>query len=241
VKYWQVAGYRRNKNLFLEGVEGTLLDRVVRRGSVELARLLGVGCRVVLSEQTVEYPLVFSHLPPPPCRVLDFGCNENILSIQLAALGYDVVGMGLAPYPFSHPNFRFLQADILSWKPEPDAFDCVLSVSTMEHIGLGYGVEGDEGGDRHALAKLLEALRPGGRLIVTVPAGRPCIRRGMRIYDAERLRALIPGIQELRFFAKPSRYGAWRETDEATIASLTYDRYNATSPVQGVAFVVAQP
>ncbi len=194
------------------------------------------------SEQTIEYPLLFHALPEPPRTVLDFGCVENVLPIILCNLGYEVAGLDFLPYPFSHPRFRFSQHDILTWEPPRDAFDVVVSISTIEHVGLGYsGDPADAAGDKHAVEKLWTALKPGGLLYITLPAGRPTIRRGYRTYDAASVRALVPSIERLRFFAKASRNGTWDPVeDHASVASIEYDQYESLYPTQAVAVVEAR-
>jgi hypothetical protein len=155
-------------------------------------------------------------------------------------LGYKVTGLDVRPYPFSHPNFNFIQADILTWQPPVGAFDAVISISTLEHIGLGgYGDPLNKQGDMLALEKLWQALSQGGRLYLSLPFGRPCQRRGMRIYDESGIKELVGDMEVFRVFAKPSRYGSWREVSSQEAGSLVYEDYLSVLPVQAVAFIVA--
>ena len=233
--------YNRNKNIFLEQVAKSLPLKMVNN----FARLFGSyftgDVKVVFSERIIEYPLLFQHLKPGPCRIFDFGCVEDLLPIHLASLGYHVTGMDFRPYPFTHKNFRFIQRDILSWFSPTEEFDFVISISTIEHVGLSaYGDPIRDEGDKIAVEKLWHCLRKGGDLIITVPAGKPCIERGMRIYDGQAIRKSIPEIHTLKFFYKPSRYGDWQETTEDVISKLTYDNYYSPSPAQGLAFIVSK-
>jgi SAM-dependent methyltransferase len=243
ILYATAAPYRRNKNVFLDGVEDTLADKLLRKGVDRLRAAFGARCWPVLSEQILEYPLLFGHLMPAPARILEFGSNENVLPIQLAALGYQVTGVGLAPYPFVHRNFSFVQHDILEWSPPEGQFDIAVSLSSVEHVGLGYGGEAHADGargDQVAVAKLWRAVRPGGQLILSVPAGKPCVRRGMRVYDAALVRQLVPVEPTmLRFFAKAGRHGDWQETTSEAISRLEYEDYERASPAEGMAFLVA--
>ena len=131
---------------------------------------------------------------------------------------------------------------LLTWEPRADQFDCVVSISTIEHVGLGYS--GDplrRSGDAIACQHLWSALKPGGKLFVTLPAGRPHEQRGYRTYDEARIRRLIPGIERLRFFRKPGRFGHWTEEDDAAkIADLVYQDYDALYPTEAVAIVEAR-
>jgi len=89
--------------------------------------------------------------------------------------------------------------DILQWDPPPERFGAIISISTIEHVGLGvYRDPTSIPGYRLAIEKLLAAMRRGGKLIATVPFGRPDIRRGMRIYNYEKIVNLIPNIRVIR-------------------------------------------
>jgi hypothetical protein len=236
-----VQCYLRNINVFFEGIEGSFLDRAAKKLLAILFNLAGRRCRPVFSERIVENPLLFQHIPQPPQNILDFGCAESLLPVQLCALGHSVTGLDFRPYPFSPRSFQFIQADILEWEPLEQTFDLVTSVSTIEHVGLGaYGDPSREDGDKIAIEKLRVSLKEGGTMLLTLPAGKKCIRRGMRIYDPEAIKNLVPNIEQLRFFYKPGRYSDWEEGSAPEISTLEYKSYEAIAPVEGVAFIVSR-
>lgn len=239
----EMLKYSMNKNVFFDPADPTRdrALRVIRRIGRSLERRLRLQYVACFSEQPIEYALFYQSLRAADNTVLDFGCVENILPMTLCSLGYRVTGLDFLPYPFTHANFTFIRHDILAWQPPPGAFDVVVSISTIEHVGLGYS--GDpvaNAGDKRAVEALWKALRPGGRLFVTLPAGRPTIRRGYRTYDEATVRGLVPSIERLRFFAKPSRRGAWREVEAAEIGGIVYEDYEGLYPTQAVAIVEAR-
>ena len=241
MNYKRIEMYRGGKNVFFEGIEGTLLDKVWRRLFRYINTGLGRRTRPVFSERVIEYPILFQFLPRDIKTVLDFGCVEDFLPMHLASLGYEVTGLDFRRYPFSHKNFNFIQGDILSWSPPKEAFDAVVSISTIEHVGLSaYGDPIEEDGDKKAVELLWQALKKGGTMIVTLPAGKKCIERGMRIYDHAGVQNLIPNIKVLKYFYKPGRFDDWEETGPEHIDGLVYENYHITSPAQGVAFIVAE-
>lgn len=98
-----------------------------------------------------------------PARVLDAGCGSGRTMEDLAELG-EVVG--LEP---SRPSLEVARArgvgevveGSLTHAPFPDgSFDLATTLDVIEHI--------DD--DRRALAELRRLVRPGGYLVVTVPA-----------------------------------------------------------------------
>ncbi len=126
-----------------------------------------------VNERIVEIPFVHRHidLDGDGKIALEFGCTRSELAIQLASLGYKVYGIDLRPYQITHPNFHFYQGNILDFNKNIK-FDLITSVSVLEHIGLGaYGET--EGSDilNKISNKLVEWLKPGGKLLITVPVG----------------------------------------------------------------------
>lgn len=152
--------------------------------------LLGGQRRV--NERILEYPYIFSRIRPG-VSVLDIGCTSSRLPIQLASLGYDMHGVDLIDYPFSHPNFLFYKKDIFEWEPGR-TFDSIILLSTIEHFGLGiYGDDPRSGDmDKVAVRRIGSWLKKGGQMLVTTPFGRPRITAKHRIYDAARLARVFP-------------------------------------------------
>jgi len=238
LKTTNITPYFRNKNVLFER------NKLQSRVTIFMAQILNsisLSNKVVFSERVIEYPIIFQHLDKNCEHILDFGCVEDLLPIHLASLGYNVTGLDFREYPFSHQNFKFIRADILNWEPPEERYDCAISVSTIEHVGLGaYGDPVCEGGDKTAVAKLFVSLKRGGQLLITVPFGKATIKRGMRIYNYDGLCELVPNIETARFFFKSGRYENWLETKWSEINNLEYADYSTISPVQAVAFVVAR-
>jgi len=236
-----IRAYMRNTSVFFDGIESGFLERASKKSLAVLSQLLKSRCRPVISERIIEYSLLFQYMPSHPQEILEFGCAEGISPIQLCAIGHSVTGLDFRPYPFTHKNFRFIQADILDWEALAENFDIAISISTVEHVGLGYyGDPALSNGDKIAVDKLKESLKPGGHLVLTVPAGKACVRRGMRIYDSKAIERLVSDIEQIRFFWKRGRFSDWEETTAKEIENLTYEDYESRAPVQGVAFIVAK-
>jgi SAM-dependent methyltransferase len=239
----------RNKTLLLVEDAPVFADRVVRRllryatrwRHRQLRSRWGVSAKLVVSEQVVENAWVLSQVRSADRRILDFGGVESVLPLQLSALGKDVWVLDARRYPFTHPSLHPIQADILGAPlPFNTPFDLVLSVSTIEHVGLSrYGDAPAPDGDRRAVEALWRVLRPGGLLLVTVPAGKPAAQRGYRIYDEAEVRRVFPASAQVRWFAKAGRQGTWKEVAAADVANLTYEAPLREAPVEAVALIAA--
>ena len=167
-----------------------------------------------VNERIVEIPYALAAVAalPAGAAVLDFGAAESTLSLSLASLGYDVTAVDLRPYPFAHPNLRTVLEPVESWAGPPRPFDAILSVSTLEHVGLGhYGHDaGGDALDARIVERFAGWLRPGGELVLTAPYGAWSIDELQRTYDAAHLEALLAG---------------WRVLDRVVCVQTAPDRW----------------
>jgi SAM-dependent methyltransferase len=101
---------------------------------------------------------------PPGARILDAGCGSGRNMVELAPYG-NVTGVDVSPASVDVAKARdvgeAMVASLSEPLPFPDAsFDLAVSLDVLEHI--------DD--DRSVLRELRRVIRPGGRLLVTVPA-----------------------------------------------------------------------
>jgi SAM-dependent methyltransferase len=192
---------------------------------------------VSVSERILETIFVHTRLPPAPARVLDLGCVESTNPVEMAGLGYQVVGIDLRPHPIPHPAFAMVLGDAARL-PFPDAsFDVVISLSTIEHVGLDwYGRAPEGSGDFRTAAEIHRVLRPGGRLTMTVPFGQTEQTPVQRIYDRKRLDSLLRPFKRVETLYGRRDGLAWTVcTDASCVEDVrSLDRVNA------VALVVAE-
>ncbi len=167
-----------------------------------------------LSERIVEYPFVLRNLNlAQGGLVLDVGCGSSYFPPILASLGYQTYGIDVEDYPVETPNFKFVKTDVRR-TGFPDAFfDRILVISTMEHIGIKHfgtaaGSSGldDVGADRQAMRELVRILKPGGKILMTVPFGKigRVIRNYQRFYTSNSLGLLLDGVslESEEYYAK---------------------------------------
>lgn len=115
-----------------------------------------------------EY-MVASFRGVPPMRILNVGCGSGELSFLLAAEGHAVVGID--PVPAYIDLARSMTPPALTERcaftvhaietmPLTETFDAIVSSDVLEHIE----------DDRAAVKRLAALLRPGGSMVISVPA-----------------------------------------------------------------------
>ncbi len=190
-----------------------------------------------INERIVEVPFIFKNLPQNnKAKILDVGCCETILPIQLASLGYKVTGLDIRPYDLSHPNFSFVQEDICKTKLPPNKFDLIICVSAIEHIGLDtiYGKSNQKSSDKKAIKSMFSLLKPGGRLLLTTPVAVEFSQsKFMKIYTQKKIRQHYKDLKETKeiYYAPNSSRTNWRSRPAEQLPS---------APNFGVVTIIAQ-
>jgi SAM-dependent methyltransferase len=143
-----------------------------------------------------------------PLRVFNAGCGSGELSLRLARQGHTVVGIDPEPSYIAlavekaraagtdHCTFEVSSIETYAG---PGGFDCVVSTDVLEHIE----------DDRVAFAKLASLVRPGGLVLLALPAVpwlfgyHDELLGHYRRYSKRTLRALVGEhceVESLRYF-----------------------------------------
>lgn len=151
----------------------------------------------VITERSVEIPFVISSVTSrveSGATVLDVGCAESLLPLELASLGYQVTGIDLREYPIDHPNLTTHATPLEEWDTD-ETFDVVVCLSSIEHFGLGtYGEEVTDGRlDHTAMQALLNRVTPDGVLVMTIPYGATSVTPIQRTYTRQDIDVLLKG------------------------------------------------
>lgn len=103
------------------------------------------------------------------CCYLDIGCSsgymlENVLENfpKVTVIGADYFSSGLLQCHQRLMNVPLFQIDLVNCSFSDNLFDAVTCLNVLEHIQ----------DDKTALKQLFRIIKPGGKLVVTVPMGR---------------------------------------------------------------------
>jgi len=201
----------------------------------------------VVTDRVVEEPWVVSKVRPGE-TVLDFGSATSRYLLDLAP-GCRIYAIDIRPTP-PRPGIGVVLGDIMRAPFRPAAFDVVACVSTIEHVGLDvYGQGPDEFGDEVAMRHLRTLLRPGGRLLLTMPFGRRTVSAWLRVYDARAFRRLTEGYRLLSAVYYRRDGDAFVPCDARDLAGAAFDFSAMRSggvvlaeltPAGGLAFALAR-
>ena len=189
------------------------------------------------NERQVEIPWLAARLAElTPHTLLDVGHADSFYWPELRATGAHCVLCDVRPFaPMLARRGDAPEIHVISGADLPAAwsgrFDVVVSISTIDHIGLdAYGQPADDAALPRACAELWRVTAPGGALLLTTPAGRDLWTThpggGQRVFSLASLRTLFPvslwAWQRLDCWRYDPALGDYRETTEAGIADAGY-------------------
>lgn len=222
------AGYDEAKDQALADTldSAELLERFRSGGS------LPRGFGFTLDERIVEIPWVVANLSPEG-RVLDAGSALNH-QIILERVMPRVESLTITTFTEedAHPELgpSYVTADLRELPFESESFETIVCVSTLDHVGMdnsAYGAAETRSDDPDhevelAVSELHRVLRPGGRLLVTVPYGRPEDHGWCRQFDEAGVRGIARPFDdpEIRIY-QHSRRG-WNRSSLQKASGATY-------------------
>jgi SAM-dependent methyltransferase len=197
----------------------------IARGGLWFRPAVAVGLHngrpevVAVTERIVERFFVHTRLPPPPARVLVLDCAADAGVLELASVGYHVTGVDPNPPPLEHPALTLLRARTTPLPLPAGSFDAVVCLAAAA-----------DSADREAVAEAGRVLRAGGRLLLSLPCGRPSTDPGPRIHDRAGLDALLDPLRGVEVLFGVRHGQTWSVAADAPDAG----------PDSAVALVVAE-
>lgn len=195
----------------------------------------GYGYR--LDERVIEYPWLFSRLPPGSGTLLDAGSvlNFDWLLTQPPLQNKTLFISTLAPEQtcFWQRGISYVYEDLRSACYRDHYFDWVVCLSTLEHIGLDntrlYTQDCNKQENRPddyllAIQEFKRILKPGGVLYVSLPFGAYKHHGWLQIFDQAMVEQAIETFAPTRWEAHYFQYQAdgWQVATSADCQNATY-------------------
>ena len=141
---------------------------------------------------------------PQGATVLEIGCAEADWLTPMKAERRDLELIGLDWRTCERPGGTVVKGNVMDASLWPgETFDAIVSVSAIEHVGLGsYDNDPqDRYGDTKAMQHACDWLKPGGWMYLDIPYrphGPYEVNSNFRAYDEENLqkRLIVPGFRE---------------------------------------------
>ncbi|HEU5213396.1 MAG TPA: glycosyltransferase [Gaiellaceae bacterium] len=195
------------------------------------------GYGVGFDERVVEFPWLLAQQPSG--RLLDAGSALNhahvLDRVRPRVTTLDIVTLVPEELAFTDKDVSYVYADLRNLPYRDGHFTTVVSVSTLEHVGMDntiYGVEAPRAANpteemRLALAELVRVTAPGGVVLVTVPFGRREDHGWLRQFDRDDVDELVSGVPARRTSCSIYRYSreGWQVSDFAGAADCEYRDY----------------
>jgi 2-polyprenyl-3-methyl-5-hydroxy-6-metoxy-1,4-benzoquinol methylase len=175
-----------------------------------------------------------------PCRVIEAGCGWGTNLTELEKAGYMVTGLDVSRNALARldrPERTLIEADLSKdLPPNTPEYDVVLAPDVIEHI--------DD--DRCAVRRLAQLTKPGGHVIISVPALPELysefdrVQGHRRRYTPESLRRAIAGsgleIVQMLWWGQwmIPLLGTRRVTARAPSGVQVYKQYLSLPPWPGV-------
>lgn len=195
-----------------------------------------------LDERVVEYPWTLARLPEGAGLILDAGStlNYDFLVAHTRLRAKSLVIYDLAPQPtINLPNVSYLYGDLRSTILKDAIFDAIVCISTLEHVGMDNTLlyttdthfnEADPTAYRAVLLEFRRLLKPGGKLLLTVPYGRRENHGWLQQFDAAGIADIIDSLDGMASKVTYYRYLAdgWKLASAAECSDCRYFNIHAT-------------
>ncbi|SDI50739.1 Methyltransferase domain-containing protein [Bradyrhizobium sp. Rc2d] len=222
------------------------IEVALETGAVSVGKELPPLFGMALDERVVEYAWVFGHLRRAGTvgRLLDAGSifNHDYLLNRAPLKGSDLTIMTLAPekHCFWHDGISYVFGDLRDSYFKDGAFDTIVCISTIEHVGLDNTLlytadrerdERDERGFIAAAREFRRIIKPGGVCYISFPYGERRNLGWYQVFDGAMVEQIVeayaPSAHSIEYFGYSAK--GWRRALAAEVAhAVPFDVHSGT-------------
>jgi SAM-dependent methyltransferase len=195
----------------------------------------GFGFR--LDERIVEYSWLLSRLPQDVGKLLDAGSvlNFDFILKREQFNAKNIYIMTLAPEDncFYDMGISYLYGDLRNTSFKDSYFDWVVSISTIEHIGMDNTMlytedktknESEHNAHLDAVREYKRILKPGARLYLSFPFGLRKDYGWFQVFDSDMLDHVISEFSPASLVENHYRYAptGWKVSSREESKDATY-------------------
>ncbi len=233
-------GYYAYKNYFLEKSvnDPSLMSRFIEKAKLPSK----FGFRI--DERAVEYLWAFSRLKLEDNMLLDAGSALNF-PFLLDSRGLQDCNITLCTLAPELPHYKdarvsYIYNDLRNLMLKDSWFDVVTCISTIEHVGMDNTLLYSED-DKHresskndylkVVGELKRVLKPGGKLLLTVPFGRYENYGWLQQFDADMIDEVIQTFDGLSAGLEFFRYtnDGWDRVEQSECENDSYYDFHSAS------------
>lgn len=195
----------------------------------------GYGLR--LDERIIEYPWLMSRLPSNKGTLLDAGSalNFNFILSHNKVSTKKIFISTLAPESksFWREGISYVYEDLREMCYKDNYFDWIVSLSTIEHIGLDNTMlyttdnsKNENNPDSYLLAikEFYRILKPSGILYISLPFGKRKNHGWLQVFDSEMLDELVDKFSPTSIIEHHFKYepDGWHVSSREESKNATY-------------------